>query len=187
MTMTTDAEDAECLALTRTLRRRGVVVLSVFGMVWALAGGSGLPSPGLAVAGVLGALLTAGTLVAGRRRTAGEVTRPVRLPERWNRGVGVVNAAEAAAIVGVVAGANASGHPEWIPVGICLAVGLHFFPLARLYDQRQYGWAAAALTALAAIGGGLLAGGLSAEAVRAVVGLPAALALWGTALLVARD
>ncbi|WP_030750929.1 DUF7010 family protein [Streptomyces griseus] len=186
MTMTTDAEDAECLALTRTLRRRGVVVLSVFGVVWALAGGSGLPSPGLAVAGGLGALLAAGTLVAGRR-AAGEVTRPVRLPERWNRGVGVVNAAEAAAIVGVVAGANASGHPEWIPVGICLAVGLHFFPLARLYDQRQYGWVAAVLTALAAIGGGLLAGGLSAEAVRAVVGLPAALALWGTALLVARD
>ncbi|MFF2773549.1 hypothetical protein ACFVU3_01445 [Streptomyces sp. NPDC058052] len=184
MTMTTDAA---CLALTRTLRRRGIVVLSVFGAVWALAGGSGLPAPGLLVAGVLAALLTAGTLAAGFRGTAREVTRPVRLPERWNRGVGVVNAGEAAAIVGVVAVSNATGHQEWIPVGICFAVGLHFFPLARLYDQRQYGWLAVALTALGAIGGGLAAGGLTAEAVRACVGLPAALALWGTALLVARD
>ncbi|MFD4377407.1 hypothetical protein [Streptomyces sp. NPDC058486] len=184
MTMTVDAE---CLALTRTLRRRGVVVLSVFGVVWALAGGSGLPGPGVLVAGVVGALLAGATLVAGFRGTAGEVTRPVRLPERWNRGIGIVNAAEVVAIVGVIAGANAAGHQEWIPVGVCLVVGLHFFPLARLYDQRQYGWAAAALTALAVVGAALLAAGLSAETVRAAVGLPAALALWGTALLVARD
>ncbi|MFJ6421234.1 DUF7010 family protein [Streptomyces hydrogenans] len=184
MTMTVDAA---CLTLTRTLRRRGVVVLSVFGVVWALAGGSGLPAPGLVVAGVLGAVLAGATLAAGFRGTAGEVTRPVRLPERWNRGVGIVNAAEAAAIVGVIAGSNASGHPEWIPVGICLAVGLHFFPLARLYDQRQYGWVAVVLTALAVLGAALLAAGVSAESVRAAVGLPAALALFGTAVLVARD
>ncbi|MFE5795265.1 hypothetical protein ACFQ8C_22210 [Streptomyces sp. NPDC056503] len=184
MTMTVDAE---CLALTRTLRRRGVVVLSVFGLVWALAGGSGLPAPGLPVAGALGVLLTAGALAAGFRGTAREVTRPVRLPERWNRGVGVVNAVEVAAIVGVIAASNAAGRQEWIPVGICLVVGLHFFPLARLYDQRQYGWLAAALTGLGALGAALVAAGLTAEAVRASVGLPAALALWGTALLVARD
>ncbi|MFF9343104.1 MULTISPECIES: DUF7010 family protein [unclassified Streptomyces] len=184
MTVTTDAE---CLALTRTLRRRGVVVLSVFGTVWALAGGSGLPAPGPVVVGVLGAVLAVATLAAGFRGTAGAVNRPVRLPERWNRGIGIVNAAEAAAIVGVVAGSNAAGRPEWIPVGICLAVGLHFFPLARLYDQRQYGWAAAVLTALAVLGAALTAAGTSAEAVRAAVGLPAALALFGTAVLVARD
>ncbi|MGW6535636.1 hypothetical protein ACWGBV_33615 [Streptomyces sp. NPDC055051] len=184
MTMTADAE---CATLTRTLRRRGIVVLSVFAAVWALAGGSGLPAPGPLVAGVAAALLTAGTLVAGFRATAREVTRPVRLPERWNRGVGIVNAVEAAAIVAVIAASNAAGHQEWIPVGLCLVVGLHFFPLARLYDQRQYGWLAAALTGLASIGTGLLAAGLSAESVRASVALPAALALWGTALLVARD
>ncbi|MER5738855.1 hypothetical protein ABT117_24650 [Streptomyces sp. NPDC002262] len=179
--------DAACRALTRTLRRRGVIVLSVFGVVWAPAGGSGLPAPGPVAAGVLGAVLAGATLTAGFRGTAGEVTRPVRLPERWNRGIGIVNAAEAAAIVAVVAGSNAAGRPEWIPVGIRLAVGLHFFPPARLYDQRQYGWVAVALTALAVLGAALPAAGASAESVRAAVGLPAALALFGTAVLVARD
>ena len=33
---------AECIALTQNLRRRGTLVLSVFALVWAFAGGSGL-------------------------------------------------------------------------------------------------------------------------------------------------
>ncbi|CAM5742130.1 hypothetical protein SAFG77S_02013 [Streptomyces afghaniensis] len=37
-----------------------------------------------------------------------------------------------------------------VPAGVALVVGLHFFPLARLYDQWQYRWTAALLTAAAA-------------------------------------
>ncbi|MET9345259.1 DUF7010 family protein [Streptomyces termitum] len=182
MTMTTEAE---CLALTRTLRRRGVYVLTAFGLVWAFAGGSGLPGPGFPAAVALGVVLAGATLAVGLRGTAREATRPVRLPERWARGIGVVNAVEAGAIVAVIAVSNASGHQEWIPAGVCLVVGLHFFPLARLYDQRQYGWLAVALTALGVLAAGLLAAGAATETVRAVTGLGAALALWATAVHVA--
>ncbi|SCE53733.1 hypothetical protein GA0115245_14663 [Streptomyces sp. di188] len=41
---TPSAADAECLALTWKLRRRGTLVLSVFALVWALAGASGTGS-----------------------------------------------------------------------------------------------------------------------------------------------
>ncbi|MFF7443361.1 DUF7010 family protein [Streptomyces sp. NPDC008122] len=95
-------------------------------------------------------------------------------------GVGLVDAAEPVAVFAVIAASNASGRPELIPVGICLVVGLHFFPLARLFDQRRYRWAAILLTAVALAGLAVLAAGAGSETVRAVVGLGAALVLWGT-------
>ncbi|WP_242591469.1 hypothetical protein [Streptomyces sp. GB4-14] len=39
--LTPSASDAECLALTRQLRRRGTVVLSLFALALAFAGASG--------------------------------------------------------------------------------------------------------------------------------------------------
>ncbi|MFF9912733.1 DUF7010 family protein [Streptomyces sp. NPDC013457] len=184
--MTTDTADAECLALTRTLRRRGAIVLAVFALVWALAGGSGITAAPVSVAvGVVAALVTAGAVVLAFRGTAGPVTRPVRLPEKWNRGVGMVNMAELVAIFVAIAASNASGHPEFIPVGICLVVGLHFFPLARLFDQGQYKWTAIFLTAVALVGLAVLAAGTTAETIRTVVGLGAAVVLWASSFHVA--
>ncbi|MEU2240901.1 hypothetical protein ABZ572_16035 [Streptomyces sp. NPDC018338] len=184
--MTTEIIDAECLTLTRDLRRRGATVLAVFALVWAFAAGSGIAS--VPVAGVISALaiiVTAYALVTARRGTAGPVTRTVRLPEKWNRWVGLVNAGELVAIFAVIAASNASGHPEFIPVGICLVVGLHFFPLARLFDQRQYTWTAISLSAVALVGLAVLAAGTSAETIRAVVGLGAAVVLWASSFHVA--
>ncbi|WP_329621063.1 hypothetical protein OG357_11570 [Streptomyces sp. NBC_01255] len=182
----TETADAECLALTRSLRRRGAIVLAVFGLVWAFAGGSGIAAAPASVAvGVVAAVVTAGAVVIAFRGTRGPVNRPVRLPEKWNRGVGLVNAAELVAIFAVIAASNASGHPEFIPVGIGLVVGLHFFPLARLFDQRQYTGTAVALTAVALVGLAVLAAGSSAETIRAVVGLGAAVVLWASSFHVA--
>ncbi|MFE7550321.1 hypothetical protein [Streptomyces gardneri] len=186
MTTQTETTDAECVALTRGLRRRGAIVLAVFGLVWALAGGSGVAAAAVSVAvGVVAAAVTVGAVVVAFRGTRGPVTRTVRLPEKWNRGVGLVNGAELVAIFAVIAASNASGHPELVPVGICLVVGLHFFPLARLFDQPQYRWTAILLTALAPVGLAVLAAGASAETIRAVVGLGAAAVLWGSSFHVA--
>lgn len=186
MTTQTETADAECLAVTRSLRRRGAIVLAVFGLVWAFAGGSGIAAAPVSVAvGVVAAVVTAGAVVIAFRGTRGPVNRPVRLPEKWNRGVGLVNAAELVAIFAVIAASNASGHPEFIPVGIGLVVGLHFFPLARLFDQRQYTGTAVALTAVALVGLAVLATGASAETIRTVVGLGAALVLWASSFHVA--
>ncbi|MEU7034639.1 hypothetical protein ABZ958_13250 [Streptomyces sp. NPDC046237] len=184
--MTTGTADAECLALTRNLRRRGAIVLAVFALVWALAGGSGIAAVPVSVAiGVVAACVTVGAVVLAFRGAAGPVTRPVRLPEKWNRGVGLVNMAELVAIFAVIAASNASGHPEFVPVGICLVVGLHFFPLARLFDQGQYTRTAIFLTAVALVGLAFLAAGATPETIRAVVGLGAAVVLWASSLHVA--
>ncbi|MFF5339940.1 DUF7010 family protein [Streptomyces althioticus] len=181
---TPSTADAECLALTWKLRRRGTLVLSVFALVWALAGASGTGSAtdlvpvSIEVAAVA---VTAVAIYLGHRKDAAPSPRTVSLPENWARGVGVVNAVELAAVFAVIAASNASGRPELIPAGIALVVGLHFFPLARLYDQWQYRWTAALLTAIAVVGIVLVVAGLSAETVRIVVGLACAVVLWASA------
>lgn len=179
---------SECLALTRTLRRRGTVVLSVFALVWAFAGASGTgPADGavpLATEAVA-VLLTVAALFLGLRKGAAPSPRTVNLPANWARGVGIINGLEVLAIFAVIAAANASGRPGLVPVGIALVVGLHFFPLARLFDQRQYTWTAVSLSAVALVGLAVLAAGTSAETIRAVVGLGAAVVLWASSFHVA--
>jgi hypothetical protein len=180
------ATDAECLALTRGLRRRGTLVLSVFALVWAFAGASGISATAASVTiEVAAALITAAAIFLAYRKGAAPSPRLVSLPDNWARGVGIVNVVELAAIFAVIAASNASGHPAFIPAGIALVVGLHFFPLARLYDQWQYKWTAVALAVVAVIGFVLIAAGLSSESVRAVVGLASAVTLWASAYHVA--
>ncbi|MFJ8077225.1 hypothetical protein ACIQ7Q_25665 [Streptomyces sp. NPDC096176] len=174
--MTTDTER---LTLTQQLRRRGAVVLAVFALVWAFAAGSGLASTTAAVVvGIVGAALTVAAVVAAFRGAAGTARRMVRLPGKWNRGVGLVNALEVVAIFAVIAASNATGHAELIPPGICLVVGLHFFPLARLFDQWQYTWTAVLLTVVAVVGTAVALAGYTDETVRVVVGAGAAVVLW---------
>lgn len=178
--------DTECLTLTQSLRRRGAVVLAVFALVWAFAAGSGIAVMPVAVAvGVVGAVLTGVAVVLAHRGAAGPARRTVRLPEKWNRGVGLVNALEVVAVFAVIAVANATGHAELIPPGICLVVGLHFFPLARLFDQWQYTWTAVLLAAVAVVGTAVAVAGATAETVRVVVGAGAAVVLWLSAFHVA--
>ncbi|WP_405389332.1 hypothetical protein OG596_16245 [Streptomyces sp. NBC_01102] len=178
--------DAECVALTRTLRRRGTVVLSVFALVWAFAGASGLASSGAALAvGIAAVPLAAVAVFLAYREGAAPSPRSVNLPDNWARSVGIVNVVELAAVFAAVAASNASGHPAFVPPAVALVVGLHFFPLARLYDQWQYRVTAIVLSAVAVVGLALIAAGLSDEGVRAVVGLASAATLWASAYHVA--
>ncbi|MFD6277746.1 hypothetical protein ACFWFI_19560 [Streptomyces sp. NPDC060209] len=183
---TPSATDSECVALTRNLRRRGTLVLSVFAVIWAFAGASGLASSGAALAiEIIALLLTAVAIVLAYRKGSAPSPRMVDLPANWARAVGIVNVVEVAAVFAVIAASNASGHTEFIPAAIALVVGLHFFPLARYYDQWQYKGTAVLLSVVAVVGFGLIAAGLSAESVRAVVGLGSAVALWASAYHVA--
>lgn len=180
---TPSEKDAECLALTRVLRRRGVLVLSVFALLWAAAAASGTGSATDVVPlcmEVAALLLTAAAIHLGYRKGATPSPRTVNLPAHWARGVGIVNTVELLAVFAVIAASNAAGRPEVVPAGIALVVGLHFFPLARLYDQWQYRWTASLLTAVAVTGFVLVAAGLASETVRVVVGLGSALVLWAS-------
>lgn len=177
-------DDDECVELTRRLRRRGTVVLSVFALLWAFTGASGTGTATDVVPVVLevaAVLVTAVAIHVGHRKDAAPSPRTVSLPANWARGVGLVNAAEVAAIAAVIAATAGSGHVRVVPAAVALVVGLHFFPLARLYDQRQYRWTGALLSAVALVGLVLTAGGLPGETLRIVVGLGCALVLWGTA------
>ncbi|MFF3322765.1 DUF7010 family protein [Streptomyces sp. NPDC002889] len=178
--------DTECLTLTRNLRRRGATVLAVFALVWAFAAGSGIPAMAVSVTvAVVAAALTVAAVALAFRGATRPITRVVRLPAKWNRGVGLVNAAEVVAILAVIAASNASAHPDLIPPGICLVVGLHFFPLARLFDQRQYTWTAIFLTAVAVVGFVVATAGTTGETARVVVGAGAAVVLWASSFHVA--
>ncbi|MFF5895422.1 hypothetical protein ACFY8O_05770 [Streptomyces argenteolus] len=180
------SDDADCVALTRSLRRRGTVVLSVFALVWAFAGASGLTSPGAGLAVEIVAVpVTAAAIVLAYRKGAAPSPRLVDLPANWARSVGIVNVAELVAVLAVIAASRASGHPGVIPPALALVVGLHFVPLARLYDQGQYRGTAAALCLVAVAGFALAAAGVPDGSVRAVVGCAAALTLWTSAYHVA--
>ncbi|MEU5520700.1 hypothetical protein ACIQCD_29070 [Streptomyces sp. NPDC093250] len=165
--------DDECLVLTRQLRRRGTVVLSVFALLWAFTGASGTGAATDVVPVTVEAaavLITAAAIYLGHRKDAAPSPRLVRLPANWARGVGLVNGAEVAAIVAVIAATVGSGHPRVLPAAVALFVGLHFFPLARLYDQWQYRWTGALLSVVAAAGFVLTVAGVPGEILRIVVG-----------------
>lgn len=184
--MTVDTADA---VVGRKLRRRGALILALFALVWAAAGASGVASAGGAstLVGAVAVALTAVAVVyAVRSGAPGVVQRPRRLPDQWYRRVGRVNLAQFAGIVVAVAVLAWAGAPAFVPPVVCLIVGAHFFPLARLFDQPQYRWTGAGLTVVAAAGLVGLATGASMEAARAVVGIGAALALWATSVHVAR-
>lgn len=158
-------------------------MLSVFALLWAVAAASGTGSAtDAAPLGIEAAalLLTAAAIHLGYRENATPSPRPVNLPPRWARGVGIVNTVELVAVFAVIAASNAADRPEVVPAGIALVVGLHFFPLARLYDQWQYRWTASLLTAVAVAGFVLVAAGFADETVRVVVGVGSAAVLWAS-------
>jgi len=174
--------------LSQDLRRRGALILSVFALVWAAAGTSGLTAPGRVVAGLtVAAALVSVTVAALAFRFGGVDTagRARRLPTMWLRDVGRINITQFIAIVAAAVIVSRLGAPALVPVVICLIVGLHFLPLGRYFGQPQYFWTGGLLIAVAVAGFVVFGLGWTVESVRALVGLGAAVVLWGSAFDVA--
>lgn len=170
---------------SRTLRRRGALISALFALLWVVLGVPGLP-PGAAWAVQIAAVvITAGAVLLTFRRggtpgigASAEATGRVA-PEGRDGQPGAVRRDRPGR-----GGLPGGGAPQLLPPVICLIVGLHFFPLARLFDQPQYLWTATGLCVSAAVGLVLLAGpGEEASAV--VIGLLAAGTLWATSLRLA--
>ena len=124
MTTTVDSAD---LGLSRALRRRGELVLTLFAPLWSLA-----------------------------------------------------------AIAGTVAVLVVADLPQLVAPVVCAIVGIHFLPLARLFDQQEYRSTATGLL-VGAIGGLVIAlFGPSDETSRVVVGACAAATLWVTSVLLSQ-
>lgn len=177
-----------------TLRRRGAVVLALFAVLWALVAASGLPDVAGWVVRAGAVAVTIGILASA------SVSRPVqervrRQPPGWYRRVGLVNGVQFAVIAVVVLSCTVGDAPQLAAPLIALVVGLHFLPLATLFDQPQYRWTAGGLVlaAVAAmlillLGGGAVGGdadGTAQELARIVVGGTSAVTLWATAVRLA--
>ncbi|WP_244200627.1 hypothetical protein [Micromonospora arborensis] len=166
----------------------GIITMIVYGLLWLIVGVTGLPVPnGVRLALDLAAVVGAGALlVTCRRLQARGPARVRRVHPHSMRWFHLVNLAQTALILAAVFGLVRAGSPGLIVVAVCLVVGLHFLPLARIFDVPGYWWTGALLILVAAAGATAYELGTGNETVRAVVGLPAAVALWSTALDVSR-
>ncbi|MGW5329665.1 hypothetical protein [Streptomyces sp. NPDC004014] len=180
---------------TRKLREdrplQGAVVMSVFASMWEALGVSGLipkisaPASFCVAALAIAAAVVLVTLTI-RFGTMPGPRRARHVAPNSFRTFGQVNIGQTVAIAMAVMVLGRLSLWAYIPAVVCLIVGLHFLPLARSFAQPQYWWTAGLLTALALAGAVTLAGGGDAANVRLLIGFGAALALWTTALHVAR-
>jgi hypothetical protein len=170
---------------SRTLRRRGILVLALFAILWAVVGASGLPSDLASGARIAGVIISAAIIAVAFRPGRPMAERRRNQPDGWYRRVGLINLVQAAAIALVVLGFITAQVPQLVPPVVCVIVGLHFFPLARLFDQPQYLWTAAGGCAAGIAGLLLLIAGAGFETSRTVVGLGAAVTLWLTTVWLA--
>jgi hypothetical protein len=159
----------------RPVNMGGVIVLSVFGAIWALVGlvVAGVPT----VACAMPAAIAAGGIFAGARLSRGNPPMPAAEQKRIGRLVGLWSAAEGIAMAFANTALVAHNRADLIAAMICTIVGLHFFPLARGIPLPIYYRTAVAMTLLGA--GGLMAGAIIGPA---VVGFGAALIMWATLL-----
>ncbi|GAB3530594.1 hypothetical protein [Arthrobacter monumenti] len=171
---------------SRIMRRRGAVILAMFAVLWAAVGASGLTTGPAGVVRIAAIVPSAAIVLLAHRPGSAEMPERKRYqPQGWYRHVGIVNLVQAAAIAVTVLGFIAADVPQLVPPVVCLIVGLHFLPLARLFDQPQYRWTGVGLLGASVAGLLILAGGPGAEASRIVVGFAAASTLWATSFRLA--
>lgn len=170
--------------LDQSLRQRGALIMALFALVWAMAGRSGIASGPARVTVLVAALTVTAGVVLLAFRAGPAAGRMRRLPASWEQRFNIVSLAQGVAIGLVIVALVVTERPALIPAAVCLIVGIHFFPLVRIFDQPQYRWTGAALCAVAAAGFVTYAAA-DGETSRAVAGLGAAITLWATSMHVA--
>ncbi|WP_432523717.1 hypothetical protein [Kineococcus sp. SYSU DK006] len=137
----------------------GLVLMAVFTVAWAantLSTWPGAIGWAITAAGGLAAAwftATAVRLVRARGSFAGpppEQDRQYR--RRSGRAFGLVFALEVVAIVVAADLLNATGHQDLVLPVIALIVGLHFYPMARIFRRRIDVWLASWLCGVAVAG-----------------------------------
>jgi hypothetical protein len=169
-----------------------MTVMTVFGTAWAVAGVSGAASDvplrvvGYVVVVVLAALVFRTALRWHAHPDPARIhPRPDR-PGDPRRTFVLVNVAQVVLILAAVIVLGRLGIREFIAPVVAVVVGLHFLPLARAFAVPLYRPTGLALVAVGVLGAVLAGLGAAVAVVLAVVGLCAALTLWGTSLRLAR-
>ena len=174
----------------------GVLFMAFFGTLWAYTGIMGLQSFGvpllLVLAVAIGILLFIGgiSLIRSSRELTNQVSkgdvrtgRPIRF---W---FNIIFATEGLAIAITIAVSNATSHSELIPVVIAIIVGVHFLPLAHLFQVRLFYFTGALLCLLAIITllfvpEKVTLGEHQIDAFMSAVGIGSALILWSTGVVI---
>jgi len=137
----------------------GLVLMAVFTTAWSAntlgtwpgAVGTALTAAGVAASACF--VATAVRLARARRWTSTEMTAN---DEHWRRGsgraFGLVFTLEGVVIVAAANALGALGRPDLVLPTIALVVGLHFYPMARIFRRRIDTWLATALSAVGAAG-----------------------------------
>lgn len=156
-------------------RAIGALVMSLFGAWWAASGlvRSSCPAWTWGVLAAMVAAIAVTVLRTLRAHPSVEEPLPAALAERRQRASRIFRWTCAAEVAGILVGVNLVanlGHPEWQPIAVMLAVGLHFLPLAVAFQYRPHLVTGVALTGWALAYPALLAGGAPAPAGMAIAG-----------------
>lgn len=160
--------------------KSGVGFFALFGLGWWLLGSSafdGLMRQGLLV---VGCAVTVGLMLAARRFLPASAGGPFPVDRR--RRFNQINGLQWLLIIAIAAVCSQVGVPVLIPPLIAVVVGLHFLPLAAVFEQPQLRVPAALLIAAGAAGATVWLTNGPDGTVRLVVGVTSALSLWGTAI-----
>ncbi|GAB3466151.1 hypothetical protein AB1207_18685 [Kineococcus endophyticus] len=137
----------------------GLVLMAVFTAAWSAntlgtwPGAAGFVVTALGVLAAVWFLVSAVRLARTRRRASTETTPE---EERWRKRSGIafgwVFTVEAVLIVAAANVLGAVGRPDLVLPAIALVVGLHFYPMARIFRRRVDTWLATVLSAVGLAG-----------------------------------
>ena len=127
---------------------RGIsaLIATFAGFMWCGWGFSALPNhpATIAVANLLMAVALMAFAVKVARRSSrmmeAEGLSPSDFWRKKRKRFGVVVILEFVGCILVFILLGAFHHPEWTATGISIVVGLHFFPLARIFESATYYW-----------------------------------------------
>jgi hypothetical protein len=160
--------------------KSGEGFLALFGLGWWLLGSSAFDGLTRQVLVAGGCAVMVGLMLAARRFLPSSAGGP--LPVGRRKRFNQINGLQWLLIIAIAVVCRHVGVPVLVPPLIAVVVGLHFLPLAAVFEQPRLRIPAALLTASGAAGMTIwLTNGPDAT-VRLVVGLTSALSLWGMAL-----
>ncbi|MGW1901719.1 hypothetical protein ACWCQB_30885 [Streptomyces hirsutus] len=160
--------------------RSGVGFFALFGLGWWLLGSSAFDGLMRQVLVAVGCAVMVGLMLAARRFLPSSAGGPFPVGRR--RRFNQINGLQWLLIIAVAAVCRHVGVPVLIPPLIAVVVGLHFLPLAAVFEQPRLRIPAALLIASGAAGITVWLTNGPDETVRLVVGLISALSLWGMAV-----
>ncbi|KUO18761.1 hypothetical protein [Streptomyces dysideae] len=160
--------------------KSGVGFLALFGLGWWLLGTSAFDGLTRQVLLGAGCAVTVGLMLTARRLLPASAGGP--FPADRRRRFNQINGLQWLLIIAIAAICSRAGVPVLVPPLIAVVVGLHFLPLAAVFEQPRLRVPAALLIAAGAAGLTVWLTGGEDSTVRLVVGLASALSLWGMAV-----